>query len=283
MIIWIASYPKSGNTWVRSFLNSLLYSIDGKANLKNLIKINQYPLRSHFKNIVKDIDNILEISKKWTTSQDIINFDKKIKFLKTHHSLCNINSNNFTNLQNTLGVIYVVRDPRNVVTSILNHYSKKNYHEAREFIFEENKYMGRDLNKNKFNDNQMLTIISSWKTNYNSWKSFPKNYFLIKYENLIENPEKEFFKLSKYLSKILNVKLDEEKIKIAIKSNSFENLKKLEDNYGFKEAVEDEKERKKIKFFNLGPKNKWQDLLDFKTKNLIEEKFKIEMKELGYL
>jgi len=283
MIIWIASYPKSGNTWVRSFLNSLFFSEDGNASLH--IKIGQYPLKSHFKKYINDFSNINEIGKYWEVSQNLINTDRKFKFLKTHHVLCNINGNNFATIKNTLGVIYVVRDPRNVVTSVLNQYLKKNYTEAMNFMFDKNHCIDVESHshKNLSNKEIMYTLISTWNNHYNSWKSFPKNYFLIKYENLIENPEKEFFKLSKYLSKILNVKLDEEKIKIAIKSNSFENLKKLEDNYGFKEAVEDEKERKKIKFFNLGPKNKWQDLLDFKTKNLIEEKFKIEMKELGYL
>ena len=49
MIIWLASYPKSGNTWVRSFLNSLLFNKDNSADLNELSKIDQYPKRSHFK------------------------------------------------------------------------------------------------------------------------------------------------------------------------------------------------------------------------------------------
>jgi len=49
MIIWLASYPKSGNTWVRLFLNSLIYAPDDKLNINN-IKIDQFPLRKHFQN-----------------------------------------------------------------------------------------------------------------------------------------------------------------------------------------------------------------------------------------
>ena len=283
MIIWIASYPKSGNTWVRSFLNSLFFSEDGNASLH--IKIGQYPLKSHFKKYINDFSNINEIGKYWEVSQNLINTDRKFKFLKTHHVLCNINGNNFATIKNTLGVIYVVRDPRNVVTSVLNQYLKKNYTEAMNFMFDKNHCIDVESHshKNLSNKEIMYTLISTWNNHYNSWKSFPKNYFLIKYENLIENPEKEFFKLSKYLSKILNVKLDEEKIKIAIKSNSFENLKKLEETSGFFEAVKNEKTGKTNKFFNLGPKNKWQNLLDDETRNEIEIKFRKEMIELGYL
>ena len=57
MIIWLASYPKSGNTWVRSFLSSLLYTNDGIADL-NSIRISQYPLRSHFKGLTSEFENI---------------------------------------------------------------------------------------------------------------------------------------------------------------------------------------------------------------------------------
>ena len=39
MIIWLASYPKSGNTWVRAMLSSLLYTDDGYFNVKNLYKL----------------------------------------------------------------------------------------------------------------------------------------------------------------------------------------------------------------------------------------------------
>ena len=58
MIIWLASYPKSGNTWIRSFLASLLFNKNNKADLDGISNIPQYPLRSHFKNLVNNIDDI---------------------------------------------------------------------------------------------------------------------------------------------------------------------------------------------------------------------------------
>ena len=56
MIIWLASYPKSGNTWVRLFLTSILHSNEGNIDFKDINKIGgQYPLRSHFENFIKVI------------------------------------------------------------------------------------------------------------------------------------------------------------------------------------------------------------------------------------
>ena len=53
MIIWLASYPKSGNTWVRSIITALAYSNDGKFEMKLLSQIHQFPRISQLKDIDK--------------------------------------------------------------------------------------------------------------------------------------------------------------------------------------------------------------------------------------
>ena len=284
MIIWLASYPKSGNTWVRSFLNSLLFSENNELNLNNIL-IDQFPNRRHFRGLVNDLDNFNEISKNWITAQEKINIDKKIKFFKTHNILCTINGNNFTNTKNTLGVIHVVRDPRNVITSIKNHYSEKNYDDALSFLFDEHNFVGRDLKvkKDKYDESDILTLIASWQVHYNSWKVFPKNYHLIKYENLIKNPLDEFLLLSKFLTKISNISIDNNKIIKSVKENDFEKLKAVEMNDGFREAVKDKNTKNLVPFFNLGKNNNWKKLLEDKIINKIEKKFHNEMHELNYL
>ena len=284
MIIWLASYPKSGNTWVRSFLTSLLYNENNEANLKDLIHIQQYPLRSHFTNLVSEIDNLKELSSNWILSQKIINQDNKIKFFKTHHALCKFDNSFFTNGEVSLGVVHIVRDPRNVISSILYHYSKKNYEEAKDFLFDERKAIGKrfDPNDPEVNRN-IFTVLSSWKNHYTSWKQFKKNYLLIKYEDLLLNSKDEFYNLSNYLSKLLSVEFENDKINHAIKSNSFENLKKLEKEGGFEEAVSDKETGEKKEFFNLGPKNDWSKLLSNELRESIEKEFEVEMRELGYI
>ena len=284
MIIWLASYPKSGNTWVRSFLNSLLFSENNKLNLNNIL-IDQFPNRRHFKGLVNDLDNFNEISKNWITAQEKINMDNKIKFFKTHNILCTIDGNNFTNSKNTLGVIHIVRDPRNVITSIKNHYSEKNYDDALSFLFDEHNFVGRDLKvkKDKYDESDILTLIASWQVHYNSWKVFPKNYHLIKYENLIKNPLDEFLLLSKFLTKISNISIDNNKIIKSVKENDFEKLKAVEMKDGFREAVKDKNTKNLVPFFNLGKNNNWKKLLEDKIINKIEKKFHNEMHELNYL
>lgn len=286
MIAWITSYPKSGNTWVRSFLNSLIFSNDGNADLNGINKIGQYPLRSHFEGLVDNIDDIKKLAEYWVSSQSKINLDNKIKFLKTHHVMCNYKNHSFTNYENTFGTIYIVRDPRNVITSLKNHYTKDNYEEAKKFIMDKYKVVGRNLDDKQkiiFDDSEILTFISSWQNHYNSWKSLKKNLLIIKYEELISNNFKEFDKIRKYLQKKLNLKFDDSKFNRAVESNSFENLKKYEENYGFKESIKDKNTGLNKKFFYLGPRNDWKNLLDKKIRFELEENFKKEMQELNYI
>jgi hypothetical protein len=285
MIVWLASYPKSGNTWVRSFISSLIFTNNGDADFNAMQKISQYPRRSHFTSLLENLEDLNSLSENWIPSQKLINLDKKIRFFKTHHVMCNFGKNSFTNYENTFGVIQIVRDPRNVITSLLNFFNKTNYDEAKQFICDEKKIIGINLAKpkqEKLKDNNIITLISSWKTHYNSWKNFKKNYLLIKYENFINEPNREFGKIRHYLETNLDLHFSDEKFNYAMEANSFLNLKKIENTKGFSENSI-MTSSKKVNFFNLGPENDYNNFLDKKTKASIENVFFNEMKELNYI
>ena len=114
------------------------------------------------------------------------------------------------------------------------------------------------------------------------WKQSKKNYLLVKYEDLIENPENTFEKIKDYLEKIMNISIDQRVFINAIESTSFEKLKKMENNNEFDENVLN-KVDKKITFFKFGKKNKWDKILQKKLVTEIEKKFYKEMKELNYI
>ena len=86
MIIWIASYPKSGNTWVRSIVSSLLYTQDGIFDFKLLKKIDQFPQKKHFVDLVDDFGNLNQIASNWISAQDRVNLDGNIKLYKEYTS-----------------------------------------------------------------------------------------------------------------------------------------------------------------------------------------------------
>ena len=103
MIVWIASYPKSGNTLVRSMLSSYFFSKSGEYNQDLIRNIKQFPSEELFENLGIDIKNENDVLKNYIKAQESFNLKKSIQFLKTHSYLFNIhNKYTFTDLNNSL-------------------------------------------------------------------------------------------------------------------------------------------------------------------------------------
>ena len=276
MIVWIASFPKSGNTWVRTFLCSYLYM-----NLKNedfdfglLKNILKFPNEKQYEDIGVKPKNFEEVAKYWISVQEKINSNKKINFLKTHNAFGGLENCPFTNKANTLGAIYLVRDPRDVLVSYSKHL-EKSIDETLELVLEDD-HKGW-LNENK--KDVIGEIRGSWAQNYNSWKNFYlTEKIIIRYEDLIKDPFNNFSNIIRYLNKLFGLEIDDEKIKKCIEITDFNKLKKLEMKTGFVENYS-----KKELFFNQGKSKQWQDILDKKTVLKLEKKFKKEMQELKYI
>ena len=287
MIIWLSSYPKSGNTWIRFYIISLLMGKKTKLNLNHLKAIKAYPHVEQFKDLVSNYLDLNEVAKNWISSQEKLNSDKSLKFFKTHNMLGRLNGYPFTNNNNTLGTIHIVRDPRNVITSIKNHYNFISLDESMKFIFNERQIVTlSEEEKKKYQKKDtkypLPQIIGSWGTHFKSWKKMNKNYLLVRYEDLVEKPNTEFNKIAYFIGNLIKLNLNDEQVNTAIKLSSFENLEKMEREYGFIESTMNRKGNKN-KFFYLGPKNDWKKILDKGISDKISEKFSSEMKELGYL
>lgn len=277
MIIWIASYPKSGNTYIRSFLSAYFFTNTGNFDFKLLKNIEQFPDKQFFNGF---IDNIDYASKSWLSIQKDLIKTNKTRFLKTHSAFISFNNNQFTNAETTLGSVYIVRDPRSIVTSIMNHFSMDQF-EAAEMLFDEDRGI-------KSSDGNLATysFLSSWCNHYNSWNNLKTiKSILIKYEDLEKSNEEIFSNLIRYINNLIgsNEGIDHQKFIKALETTKFSFLKKKEGEEGFVESVYSKSKDHKIPFFNQGFKNDWEKILEKKVLDKIEKKFYKEMKLLGYL
>jgi len=102
---------------------------------------------------------------------------------------------------------------------------------------------------------------------------------------LIKRKKTNFLKILKFIHylKQTTFVVDELKLNKAIESTNFKKMQNLEKENNFIEAKIDPKTGENITFFNLGEKNKWENILDPKIRKKIENYFKREMLELGYL
>ena len=277
MIIWLASYPKSGNTWVRFFLKSYLSSPDKNLSLESDINDNFYiknfPSIKLLDEMKIDYLKLPNIVKNWLPMQDFINLNNKTNFLKTHNAMCTINNYPFTNINNTLGAIYIVRDPRDIAVSYADFLQISQEKVVDNMISSQHGEYPEVKGKSFH-----LTITGSWSDHYNSWKNYKgKKIIIIKYEDLISKTYETFSKIIKYLNSVNKVIFDEKRIKFSIEQTNFQNLRKLEEKEGFTE-----KGLGKF-FFRKGKIESWKQELSIDLVKIIEKKFEKEMLELKYL
>ena len=277
-IIWISSYPKSGNTFLRAMLSAYFYSEDGIFKQDYLKNIAEFP-RDFFE--LKLSNNFLnEIEEYETIQKKISNTSKEIIFLKTH--LANLTVNKIIptiNKDYSMCAIYIVRDPRNVILSLKNHYNL-GIKECLNFLMNNKNFISiqnKDLSKG-------YTPILDWSSNYLSWKKQQNiNTIFIKFENLVFDQEKTFIYILNKLKKFINLEIDQKKIENIIKTTKFKYLRQLEEKEGFIENKIMGIQNNDRFFFNKGGEQNFNKDLN---KNIIDEvnkKYKELLLKLNYL
>lgn len=282
-IIWIPSYPKSGNTWVRAIITSFLYSPEGIFDFE-LLKfipvfenLNRYEFvkKLNQDDYIKIKNNIETTSKYWIESQKLLVFNKnlnsKYNIFKTHSANLMANNNKFTDSQLTQGMIYIVRDPREIVVSY-SKFQGKTIDETIDFL----SLKGAILLPEK---NLTTTLMSSWDVHFQSWKMLSVPKLLIRYEDLLVDTVNVINKISEFLNNILDLKKDVNYkiIENIYQSTQFEKFKIYEKNFGFNEASS------YSSFFRSAQISTWKDELSLIQTSKIEKLFSKTMSELNYL
>jgi hypothetical protein len=254
-IIWLASYPKSGNTWLRIFLYHITriahgVPLDGN-DLNHLDRSSLYEARlvtlfEHFlKRPVAEVEwrDILRVRPQ--VQAEVVRRINGPMFLKTHMALITVEGTPTINLQATLGAIYIVRNPLDVVLSLSDHMGI-----PLEYAVE---CLCLDGYRVPHTSIEVYEPWGSWRENVGSWSSAPKEKILsIRYEDMLEAPQKTFRAVMTHLGQ----NPSDEQIEEAIELSSFKRLSEIE-----KEASFRERSHNALRFFRVGRAGQWQDVL----------------------
>ncbi|SLN51120.1 Sulfotransferase domain protein [Roseovarius gaetbuli] len=271
-IVWLASYPKSGNTWTRIFLANYLINADKPLSINQVHNFGvgdsiarTYDMVAGRKIDVNDIP--LTISLRDKVLRAIVANNADVNFVKTHNARVSPEGVEFIPDKYTRSAIYIMRNPLDMVLSYARHYGIDNAEAVKRITHPDN--------ANAPGDKMVAQFLGTWAGHVKSWSAFaPWPRLVLRYEDLLEDPHKYF---SKVLD-LVGVPVEAERLDRAIRFSSFDELSKQEETQGFIERPEEN-----TKFFGKGQKDQWKTDLDPELADTIRAAFGDTMKRYGYL
>jgi hypothetical protein len=271
-IIWLASYPKSGNTWLRAFLHNFLRAPDRSYDINRLTDLTAG-------------ESMLDLYRAQDPALDQHYTDERVRelrplvhraitrsspdtvLIKTHNALVEEDGHPLISLDLTAGAIYVVRNPLDVAISFSHH--------NRTTIDNMIDFMSAKSAATVSNEKNVYEVYDSWSGHVASWTATPSpTLHVMRYEDMLANPQKSFAAVVKFLG----IEAPRQRIEKAIRLSSFTVLKEQERRQGFRErpsAMES--------FFREGKAGQWKKALTKQQIAAIVSAHREQMARFGYV
>ncbi|HVY20070.1 MAG TPA: sulfotransferase domain-containing protein [Bauldia sp.] len=274
-IVWLASYPKSGNTWLRAFLYSLLLEVTGtRSDDLDLDAVAYFGesesavphYRRHLsESAVADRAAVAAVRPK--VQAEIAANSPGLVMIKTHNALIDYLGSPLIDRSVSAGAVYVVRNPLDIAIS-LAHFRAVSIDDA---IDE----MGRSGRASETNSEDVYYVAGSWSEHVRSWTAQPSSAILpVRYEDLLANPAETFAGIATHL----RIPARAEQIGHAVELTRFDRMQKAEHAHGFLE-----KPPNVPRFFREGRAGQWERELSAAQVERIVATHGSEMARFGYL
>ena len=273
-IVWLASYPKSGNTWMRAFIYNLVENPSSPGRLDSLPAFFEDESKPRWYQpytrgrAVEDLsfDEVMAIRPQ--VHRDIA--DSQLQgsvFTKTHNMFGQLAGLPIHNISVMAGAVYVVRNPLDVVLSLADHFGLS--------IDEAIDFMGNEETGMPTNAENVAGYTGSWSTHVASWTAQPHpSIVVLRYEDLKDKPLKTFQRVAN----IQGMGRDRKRVKKAIEFSDFRVLKAQENKMGFVERSPHSQS-----FFRQGRKNQWVDVLDDEQVKRVIDRHREQMQRFRYI
>lgn len=270
-ILWLASYPKSGNTWVRIFLENMFRNAARPVSINELSVVGfgdaHVPLYEHFagKPIAALDDAALHDLRE--PIQRHLAGRSETSIVKTHNALGEYDGRPLIHLEYTVGAVYIVRNVFDVTVSIARHFGHP--------IADTVDAVCSPAFRIRTTNSATFQVLGGWSDHYRSWTSVPGfEPLVLRYEDMRSNPMTAFDGVVRYLKLPPNKK----RVARAVKFSSFDEVSRQEREAGFRERA-----RQDQAFFHSGRTGGWRQHLSSNQLARLVEVHGPVLRELGYL
>jgi len=270
-IVWLASYPKSGNTWMRAFLHNLLADAARPFDINRLGELTGGDVEARL------YEELAGQSATGLSPEQIAALRPAVqerlaaeapgsRFVKTHSAMLNLAGIPAINLSVTAGAIYIVRDPRDVALSFAHHLGRP--------VDDVVELMARENAMSDSVPGMVADFLGSWSQHVLGWTARPSpGLHVVRYEDMLAEPQRSFGAVAAFL----RLEARRERLERAIRHASFKVLAGQETRAGFRE-----KSAAAERFFRSGRAGGWRDALTADQVARIEADHAVQMARFGY-
>jgi hypothetical protein len=276
-IVWIASYPKSGNTWARAFLHNLVKIRNGESDEQDINEMARFSTweldkkrYAHFLGFEPDNSTHRNeiAATRHAVHRQVADTTEGLIFVKTHNALVMDRGHATVNFAATSGAVYIVRNPLDVAISYAHHAGAP--------VDDTIEYMSRKDVETEGSDIAVYEVHGSWSQHVWSWtRNNNRALHVMRYEDMLAEPEKSFAALARHLL----IEFTPQQLQTAVEHSSFARLQTQEKKRGFRERPPNADGN----FFREGRAGQWKDVLTPAQIDRIVRTHGEQMRRFGYL
>lgn len=271
-LVWLASYPKSGNTWLRVFMANYLLNRPDPVPINDVFQVafGDSLLGFYAKVAGRPVDPRNEaavLALRHRVLEAITRNGAPNNLVKTHNLNVRMAGTFLIPADLTRLGVYILRNPLDMALSYADHYGLTADQVAEAIASPSNRVVA--------DANNVMQYLGSWSQHVKSWteaRDFP--VLTMRYEDMHADPQGQFSRLIERLG----FKVDPERLDRAIRFSSFRELRRQEDQAGFRERT-----RHAERFFRAGTTGQWRDKLPEAVAERICRDHGPVMKRHGYL